>query len=82
MIGLLFIFFHIQSLRLVAFYISLLKSYEKCFLFYLNCSFGSCNVQVLGESSEVENGITMTSWNGLCKLPTLIFGKTRKPSFS
>ena len=23
----------------------------------------------------------MTSWNGLCKLPTLIFGKTQKPSW-
>ena len=24
-----------------------LKSYQKCFLYHLNCSFGSCNIQIL-----------------------------------
>ena len=24
-----------------------LKSYQKCFLFHPNCSFGSCNIQML-----------------------------------
>ena len=36
-------------------------------------------MQILGENLEVENGRIMTSWNGLRKLPTLIFGKTQKP---
>ena len=56
-----------------------LKSYKKCFLFHLNCSFGSWNMQILGGNQEVENGIITTLWNRFCKLPTLIFGKTQKP---
>ena len=36
-------------------------------------------MQILGENLEVENGKIMTSWNGLRKLPTLIFGKTQNP---
>ena len=55
-----------------------LKSCKKCFLFQLNCLFGSWNMQFLGGNQEVKNGIMMTSWNRLRKLPTLIFEKTRK----
>ena len=51
MTGFLSIFVLIQSLRLRLFLhltkIEPLKSYEKCFLFHLNCSFGSCNIQIL-----------------------------------
>ena len=42
-----------------------LKSYEKCFLFHLSCSFGSCNIQILRRKLEVKNGIIITSWNRL-----------------
>ena len=58
--------------------IKFLKSYEDCFLFHINCSYGSCNIPFLGGEQEVENEITMTSWNGLCKLTTVTFGKTQK----
>ena len=40
-----------------------LKSDKKCILFHLNCSFGSCNIQILGENWKVENGVIMKSWN-------------------
>ena len=53
-----------------------LKSYEKYLLFHLNYSFGSCNIQILRENWEVDNGIIMTSWTRMCTLLTLIFGKT------
>ena len=55
-----------------------LKSYEKL----LNCSFGSRNIQILEENYEVENGIIMRSYNGLRKLLTLLFAKTRKTSLN
>ena len=45
-------------------------------LFYLNSSFGSWNMKISGGSYKVENGIIMTSWNGLLRLPILSFGKT------
>ena len=38
-----------------------LKSFEKQLLFHLNCSFGSCNIQILEENYEVENGTIMRS---------------------
>ena len=50
-----------------------LKGYEKCILFYLNFFFGSCNTQIVEGNKKVENGIIMTSWNGLLK-----FGKNQK----
>ena len=62
-----------------------LKSYQKCLLFHLNCFFGFWNIQILREiwgNWEVENGIIMASWNGLCKLLILIFGKTCKTSLN
>ena len=37
-----------------------LESYEKCFLFHLNCSFVSCNILILGRNWEVENRISVT----------------------
>ena len=55
-----------------------LKSKEKCFLFYLNCSFGSCNIPILEGNYEVENGIIMSSRHGLCKLPTYLLKKLKK----
>ena len=55
-----------------------LKSKEKCFLFHLNCSFGSCNIPILEGNYEVENGIIMSSRHGLCKLPTYLLKKLKK----
>ena len=48
-------------------------------MFHLNCSFVSWNEQILGGNQEVKNEIILSSWNGLRKLSTLIFGKTLKP---
>ena len=50
-------FLHITKLKL-------LKSYEKCFLFQLNSSFGSCNIQILEGNKEVENwnNYEITKW--------------------
>ena len=49
--------------------INLFKSYEKCFLFHLNCSYGSCNIQILEGNWKLKNGIIITSWNSLHILP-------------
>lgn len=65
-----------------------LKSYGKCFLFQLKCPLLHSSVQVFKFSSllprvklfqeKVENGIIMTSWNGLRELPIVIFGEKTK----
>ena len=45
-----------------------LKSYEKCFLFHLNCSFGSCKNPHFRRKLEVKDGIIII-WNRLHILP-------------
>ena len=64
MTGFLSIFVHTQSLRLLLFLhltkTKPLKSYEQCFLFHLNCSFGSCDTRKLG--SWKRNNYDMTIW--------------------
>ena len=36
-----------------------IKNYRNCFLFYLNCSFSSCIMKILGKNQEVESGIIL-----------------------
>ena len=38
--------------------------------------FSSLSSNILRSKEEVENGMAIKSWNGLCALQILIFGKT------
>ena len=37
------------------YYFHVSPSYEKCFLFHLNCSFSSCNIQILGGNQKLKH---------------------------
>ena len=67
-IRLLSIFVQIRSFRFLVFLhstkINLLKSYEKCFLFQLNGSFGTCNIRILEGNYKVKkwNNYDISKW--------------------